>query len=276
MTGATALVTGAAGGIGRETALALARQGVTVVIGARDAARGRPVVDEIVAAGGRAEALALDISSFADVRRAARELGDAHPTLGLLVNNAGVVTRKRELTAEGHERVWATNFLGHFLLTGLLLPALRRAAHPRVVNVSSAAHASGRIHWDDVELAHGYRPLRAYAQSKLAQVLFTRELARREPGIAVNALHPGSIWTGIWRALPRPAQWVLRLVLGTAQQGAAPVVRLATAPELAGVTGRYFDRWTETEPAPAARNDRDARHLWDLAERSTNVAPAGG
>jgi retinol dehydrogenase 12 len=271
MTGTTALITGAAGGIGRETALGLARLGVTVVVGARDAARARPVVDEIHAAGGRAEGLALDVSSFADVRRAARELDGAHPALELLVNNAGAVTRRRELTPEGHERIWATNFLGHFLLTLLLLPSLRRASRPRVINVSSVAHASARIHWDDVELTRGFRPMKAYGQSKLAQVLFTRELARREPGIAVNALHPGGIWSGIWRAAPQPAQWVLRLVLGTAAQGAAPVIRLATAPELAGVTGRYFDRWTETEPAPAARDDRDARHLWDLADRTTGA-----
>lgn len=276
MTGRTVLITGAGGGIGRATARALARIGATVVIGARDRARGQPVVDEIVGAGGRAEALAVDVSSLADVRRAARDLVTAHAALDVLVNNAGVVTRRRELTAEGHERIWATNFLGHFLLTLLLLPALRRAAWPRVVNVSSVAHASGRIRWDDVELARGFRPMTAYAQSKLAQVLFTRELARREPGIAVNALHPGGIDTGIYRILPRPILWYLRLRLGTPEQGAAPVVRLAVAPEMEGVSGRYFDRWKEIEPAPAARSDADARRLWDLAERTVNDASAQG
>lgn len=271
MTGRTALVTGAGGGIGRETARALARMGATVVVGARDAARAQPVVDEIVGAGGRADALALDVSSLADVRRAAQRVATVHPALDVLVNNAGVVTRRREVTPEGHERMWATNFLGHFLLTILLLPVLRRGTRPRVVNVSSAGHSKGRMHWEDVELAHGFHPFTAYAQSKLAQVLFTRELARREPGIAANALHPGGVYTGIYRVLPRPILWYLRLRYGTAAEGAAPVVRLATAPELAAVSGRYFDRRQEVEPSAAARSEADARRLWDLAERAVNV-----
>lgn len=276
MTGRTVLITGAGGGIGRETALALARMGATVLVSARDLAGAQPVVADIVRAGGRAEAVGLDVSSLADIRRAAQRLVAVHPALDVLVNNAGVVTRRREVTPEGHERMWATNFLGHFLLTILLLPALRHGTDPRVVNVTSVAQTRGRIHWDDVELTHGFHPLTAYAQSKLAQVLFTRELARREPGIAVTAVHPGGIYTGIYRALPRPVLWYLRLRLGTPAQGAAPVVRLATAPELTGVSGRYFDRWKEVEPGRAARDPADARRLWELAERSANVGSGAG
>jgi NAD(P)-dependent dehydrogenase (short-subunit alcohol dehydrogenase family) len=137
------------------------------------------------------------------------------------------------------------------------------------VNVSSVAHRSGSIAWDDPDLAVGFRPLRAYAQSKLAQVLYTRELARREPGWTVTAVHPGGIWTGIWRAAPLPARLLLRLLLAPAAKGAAPVVRLAVAPDVAGASGKYFNRWTEETPAPQGRDDAAAARLWELAQRVT-------
>ncbi len=268
MAGGTVLVTGATGGIGLETARALAKTGVRVVIGARDAARGQAVVDELVRGGGSAELLKMDMASFASVRRGAERFADAHARLDVLVNNAGIVVRERRLTEDGHELTWQTNFLSQFLLTRLLAPALKAAEKPRVVNVSSEAHRSGRVDWDNLELERGFSGLRAYANSKLAQVLFTRELARREPAVAANALHPGAIATGIWRAAPSLARWVLGLVLPRAEKGAVPVVRLAAAPELDGVTGRYFDKLREAEPSAAARNDADAARLWDAAAKA--------
>jgi len=271
------MVTGATGGIGLETARALARLGARVVVAVRDAVRGADVVRELAADGGKggAELLVIDLASFASVRKAAADYLARHDSLDVLVNNAGVVTGLRQVTVDGHERIWQTNFLGHFLLTRLLLDALRRGApsRSRVVNVSSAAHHRASIAWDDPDLARGWRPLTAYAQTKLAQVLFTRELARREPGIDAVAVHPGAIWTGIWRAAPLPVQWLLRLILAPAVKGAAPVVRLAVDPGLAGASGRYFNRWKEATPGPAALADTDARALWDLAERATGVAP---
>lgn len=269
MTGRTVLVTGATGGIGLETARALAKAGARVVVGARDAARGQAVVDEIVRAGGSAELLEMDMSSFASVRRGAERFGGAHARLDVLVNNAGIAVRERRLTEDGHERTWQTNFLSHFLLTRLLAPALKAAAKPRVVNVSSEAHRSGRLNWDDLELERGFNGLRAYSNSKLAQVLFTRELARREPAIAANALHPGAIATGIWRAAPAPARWLLGLVLPSAEKGARPVVRLASSPDLDGVTGRYFKKMREARPSAAGANDADAARLWKIAEDAT-------
>ncbi len=269
MTGKTVLITGANRGIGREAARALAKMGAHIVVGARDRALGQAAVDEIVKGGGSAELLELDMSSFASVRAAARRFAAGHPTLDVLVNNAGIATRNRQLSADGHELTWATNFLGPFLLTRELLPTLKRAPHPRVVSVSSAAHFGAQIPWDDLELEHAFRPFKAYAQSKLAQVLFTRELARREPAIAATALHPGAIATDIWRAAPLWARLFLQLVLPSAAKGARPVVRLVAAPELAGVTGRYFDRMREVEPSPAARSEADARRLWEIAERET-------
>jgi retinol dehydrogenase-12 len=269
MTGKTVLVTGATGGIGLETARALARMGAKVVVGARDASRGRAVVEELARGGGIAELLEIDMASFASVRKAAERLAAAHPKLDVLVNNAGVVVRERRLTGDGHELTWQTNFLSHVLLTRLLLPALKASPHPRVVNVSSGAHRSGRLDWDDLELAKGYRGFRAYCNSKLAQILFTRELARREPAVAVNALHPGAIATGIWRAAPAFARWILARVLPPPEKGAQPVVRLASDPALEGVTGRYFDKLKEAAPSAAALDDAAAIRLWEIAEDAT-------
>ncbi|HET9707136.1 MAG TPA: SDR family NAD(P)-dependent oxidoreductase [Gemmatimonadales bacterium] len=267
--GRTILVTGATSGIGLETARALARTGGRVIVAVRDAVRGAAVVQQLVAAGGEAELLVADLASYTSVRQAAAKLLERHRALDVLVNNAGIVTRHRQVTGDGHERMWQTNFLGHVLLTRLLLGALRRGAAPRIVNVSSEAHRSGKIPWEDVELRRGFGPLRMYAQSKLAQVLYTRELARREPSIAVTALHPGAIWTGIWRPAPAPVRWLLRLVLGPADKGAAPVVRLAVATDVAGATGVYFNRWKEATPAPQGQDDAAAARLWDLAEHAT-------
>ncbi len=269
MSGKTVLVTGATRGIGFEAARALARMGAGVVIGARDPVRGRAVVDEIAREGSCAEFLEMDMASFASVRRAAEHFLSSHARLDVLVNNAGIAARERRLTADGHEVAWQTNFLSHFLLTRLLLPALKAAPKPRVVNVSSEGHRSGQLDWKNLELERGFRGFRAYANTKLAQILFTRELARREPGIAVNAVHPGAIATGIWRAAPKGAQWILGLVLPPPEKGARPVVRLASSPDLDGVSGRYFNKLREAVPASAALSDADAARLWQIAEEAT-------
>ena len=272
--GKTVLVTGATSGIGLETVRTLARRRIRTIVGARDQTRGQAVVDQIAGEGLTAELLVIDLSSFVSVRKAAAILATRHPRLDALVNNAGIVVRQRRLSVDGHELTWATNFLGPFLLTHLLLPQLKAAPQPRVVNVSSQAHRGGRIDWSDLELSRGYRPLRAYANSKLALVLFTRELARREASIAANALHPGVIATNIWRAAPAVIHWILTLVLPSAAKGAAPVVRLAAAPELDGVSGRYFDRFREVPPSPAARSDADAARLWETAATATGSTAA--
>lgn len=264
MNGKTVLITGANSGIGLETARELARRGARVLVGARDAAKGQAVVTEITSAGGKADLLRIDMASFQSIRDAAAVVAASHPKLDVLVNNAGVVTRKREVNADKHEVIWATNFLGPELLTRLLLPQLLAAPRPRVVNVSSMAHKYGRINWNDLELQEGWRGIRAYSNSKLALVLFTKELARREPRIAVNAVHPGAIATGIWRAAPQPFRFFIDLVLPSPRKGAQPVIRLAAAPEMEGVSGRYYDRLREVAPAPAAGNDADAARLWEL------------
>ncbi|HWZ58597.1 MAG TPA: SDR family oxidoreductase [Gemmatimonadaceae bacterium] len=267
----TVLITGASGGIGLETAKALAQDGAHVVIGARDPVRGQAAVDAIRARGQSAELLVIDLASMASIRDAARQWLSTHSTLDVLINNAGCATARREVTPDGIERTWETNFLGGFLLTELLRPALKRAPAPRVVNVSSGAHATAQINWDDLGYEHGFSGFRSYAQSKLAQILFTRELARREPAIATNAVHPGAIATGIWRATPAPIRAVLGVVLPSPSKGAKPVIRLAVGADVEGVSGQYFDKLRRATPSPAARNDADAARLWDIAERAITV-----
>ena len=275
----TVLVTGATSGIGRETARQLASQGARVVLGVRDAERGEEVAREIVSRGGAAEVLPIDLASLDAVRRAAARFLETHPSLDVLVNNAGVAMRHREVTADGYERTWQTNFLGGFLLTLLLLPALRRGTRPRVVNVSSDAHPTGRIDWNNLELERGYGGYRAYANTKLAQILFTRELARREPWLSVNALHPGAIATRIWREVPLiPLRmlilsilWLIGGRIHNAARGADPVVRLAWDPALEGVSGRYFRRFREMARSKAAQDDATAARLWEVAERQTGL-----
>jgi NAD(P)-dependent dehydrogenase (short-subunit alcohol dehydrogenase family) len=243
--------------------------GAQVVIAARDNPRGPAAVDSLSRAGGSSEFLPVDMGSIESVRRAAERFNSAHRTLDVLVNNAGVALKTRTLSPDGQELTWATNFLGGFLLTMLLLPALERAPSPRVVNVSSEGHRVGKMSWDDLSLARDYGSFKGYAQSKLAQVLFTRELARRKPGITVTAVHPGAIGTGIWRGTPKIVQAVLGLVLPSAEKGARPVIRLAADPGLGAISGRYFNRMREAEPAPQAMNDADAARLWEIAERAT-------
>lgn len=264
----TVLVTGATSGIGLEAVRALARQGWRVVVGARDAARGKAVVDELVGAGGQAELFLADVSSLASLRAAAPRLAAAHPRLDVLVNNAGTAMRRRRVTGEGHEVTWATNVLGPFLLTRLLLEPLRAAPRPRVINVGSEAHRAGRMAWDDPELARRYGPWRAYAQSKVALNLLTRELARREPWLGAVVVHPGAIATGIWRDVPG-LRFLMDRFLPSAEKGAGPVIRLVTDPALDGVTGRYYFRYREAEPTAAARDDAAAARLWALLERAT-------
>ena len=280
MTGRVAMVTGANTGIGKEVAAALARQGARVVMVCRSEERGQSALAEVSAAaastgaGGSAEILAIDLASLAAVRAGAAQFLARHQRLHALVNNAGVFSMTRQTSADGYELTFAVNQLAPFLLTRQLLPCLEASAPARVVNVASRAHRAARMHWEDLQLERKYSGVAAYGQSKLANILFTRELARRlEPArVLANSVHPGVVSTDLVRGTPLLVRWGFRIFGLTSAQGAEGPVRLASDPRLATVTGRYFDRTREATPSAAARDDEAAKRLWDLCERLTAAA----
>jgi NAD(P)-dependent dehydrogenase (short-subunit alcohol dehydrogenase family) len=281
MSGKTCLVTGATSGIGKETAVRLAMLGATVIIVGRTPDGGELAGAEIRrrVPHARVDAMTADLSSLAQVRRLAEDVLARHDRLDVLVNNAGVITTHRQLTADGLETTFATNHLGPFLLTNLLSGLLARSAPARVVTVSSAVHKQVRtIPWD--ELAHGSPAGQAqsYGLSKLLNILFTVELARRldGTGVTANCLHPGFIRTGLGRNVTGLLGAAVRLVLlfrpgpGT---GADTSVYLASSRDVAGVTGGYFVRRKLTQPSALARDDRAAARLWTLSEELAGLAP---
>ncbi len=258
MKGRSVLVTGATGGIGLETARELARRGADVTVLGRNPEKTARVAQEIGAAG----TLNADLGEMAQVRRVAAEFRDRVGRLDVLINNAGAFYTERQETREGTELTWALNHLAPFLLTRELLPLLRAGNAPRVVTVSSGAHMMGRIRFDDPEFRRSYRGWAAYSQSKLANILFTRELARREPWLQANTLHPGFVSTGFGQDNPM-FSWVSRLGL-TPEEGARTSIHLAADRIL--VSGRYFVQSRETLPAPQALDDGAALRLWQLSE----------
>ena len=277
--GRVVILTGATNGIGRATALALGRMGATLGIVARDRARGEETVAEIRAqTGATADLLLADLSSQASIRELAATILARYPRIDVLVNNAGIVNLKREETADGIESTFAVNHLAYFLLTNLLLDRLKASAPARIVNVASDVHKYvGGIRWDDLGWAQGYQVMRVYGQSKLANILFTRELARRlaGTGVTVNAVHPGAVSTGLGK---QNGVWaaalikVLGLFFRTPEQGAATSIHLAASPAVDGVSGRYFVDAKEARPSRAAEDDAAARRLWDLSSQMTGLA----
>ena len=270
--GRTFYVTGASSGIGRAMVEALAERGASVVLAARSEARTRPVLDAIRARHPRAPAeLALvDLADLGSVRRAAQTFLDTGRALDVLVNNAGIAGT-RALSADGFDLTYATNHIGPFLLTNLLLPAVVRAPQGRVVNVSSAAHMTAkRIDWSLLERRAAPRPSRFgdYAVTKLMNVLHAKELARRLAGtqVTTSALHPGGVASNIWRSVPQPIRWILLQFLDSNEEGARTPLYCATAPELASRTGRYYDRSREAPCSPLADDAALARELWTRTE----------
>jgi retinol dehydrogenase-14 len=246
--------------------------GATVIVSGRDGARIEALVRQMRAGGGDAHGIVADLSSLAAVRGLAAETLDRFQRLHVLINNAGLVHRDRILTADGFEETFQVNHLAPFLLTSLLVARLQASAPARIVNVASGAHKAARLDLDDLQLARRYNGLLAYANSKLANVLFTYELAKRlaGTGVTVNAVHPGGVSTGIWRearrGLLRPLTAVFVRTLKSAARGAEPVVRLAAAPELEGVTGRYFDRMKEAASSARSHDAQLAARLWSASE----------
>jgi NAD(P)-dependent dehydrogenase (short-subunit alcohol dehydrogenase family) len=282
--GRVAIVTGANSGIGFETARALAQKGARVVLACRDTGRGRDAEQRLRAALPQADArfMPLDLGSLASVESFCKDFAAEEPKLDILCNNAGVMMPPLGRTADGFELQLGTNHLGHFALTGRLLPLLRRGENARVVSVSSVGHYLGRIDFDDLQSEKRYGPLRAYGQSKLANLLFVRELARRleargEPIVAAGA-HPGSTRTNLQQH-SRLFSAVVAVFSQEPAGGALPTLRAATAPGVRGGDyfgpGRLFEMMGPPRPArstPASKDAATAKRLWEISERLTGVA----
>jgi len=264
------LVTGANTGIGKATALALAGRGGHVLVACRSEGKAQPAIADIVARTGNpwVEFLPLDLADLASVRATAQSVLDQSEPLHVLVNNAGVAGQ-RGVTTDGFELAFGVNHLGHFLLTTLLLPLLSETGRARIVNVSSDSHFSAKgIDYEAVRRPTATTTgLREYGVSKLCNVLFTQELARRLGGTDVTtyALHPGVIASDIWRRVPFPFDRVMRLFMKSTEQGAETPVYCATAPELAGVSGRYYEKCAERQASDVATPEL-AAELWTRSE----------
>jgi len=279
MNGKICLVTGGTNGIGKATAQALAQMGATVVIVGRNASKTAQLVEEIRAASGNknVDALLADLSSQQEVRRLAAEFKSKYSHLHVLLNNAGAVFMQRQLSVDGIEMTFALNHLVYFLLTNLLLDTLKASAPARIINVSSGAHTSGKIEFDNLQGERGYTP-RVYENSKLANILFTMELARRLEGtrVTVNALHPGFVATGFaknnGKVIAALVSIFAPLVARSPAKGAETSIYLASSPSVEGVTGKYFYDSHVIPAAPQATDRVVAGKLWDVSAEMVHLA----
>ncbi len=280
MNGKTCVVTGASSGIGKEAAVALARAGARVAIVCRNRDRGQDALGEIRRRSrGDIELFVADLGSQRAIRTLAAQLVTALPPVDVLVNNAGLILDRRVLTEDGLETTFAVNHIGYFLLSRLLEPKLRAAAPARIVNVASRAHHGATIRFDDLMGARGYDGLRAYGQSKLANIVFTYELARRlaGSGVTANCLHPGVIGSNFGSAGPvmiRLGMKVARPFLKSSARGADTVTYLASSPEVEGVSGKYFVNRREARSSDESYDREVAARLWKVSEELTAASDA--
>jgi NAD(P)-dependent dehydrogenase (short-subunit alcohol dehydrogenase family) len=282
MQGKICLITGGTNGIGKSTAQALAQMGATVVIVGRNAQKTSQVVDEIRSAtrNTNVNALLADLSSQQAVRRLAEEFKSKYSRLHVLLNNAGAMFWTRHLTTDGLEITLALNHLAPFLLTNLLLDTIKASTPARIINVSSRAHQRGKIDFDDLQSERHYAGMDVYGNSKLANILFTIELARRleGTGVTVNAVHPGFVNSGFAKNNPGVA-FKLFGVIGpligrSPEKGAETSIYLASSPEVEGITGKYFSDSKVTETAPQAADAAAARKLWEVSAEMVHLATA--
>ena len=278
MRGKRVLVTGATAGIGKQTALELAKLGADVIIVGRNAEKTAAVVESLRKESGSdaIDSFLADLSSMASIRAFAAAFLAKYDRLDVLVNNAGALFPKREITVDGWERTLATNHLAYFLVAQLLLPALERSAGARIVNVSSEAHAAAALDFDDLMAERSrYRSFRQYGRSKLANIFFTQELARRLSGknITVNCLHPGFVASefmakgGLWSII-KPIAYLFAV---NVVDGAKTSVYLASSPEVANISGKYFDKCKEKQPNKLANNADAAKRLWQVSAQLCGV-----
>lgn len=279
MQGKTVVVTGASGGIGQITAHELAKRGARVVMVVRNRDKGQRVIDEIVRTVPEAqlELAIADLYSMAEVRRVGAEIRAKHRKIDVLVNNAGLIHDKRELTVDGFERTFALNHLAAFLLTYELRESLAAAAPARVVTVASEGHKFSRIDWNQLATGGDWKlGTLTYGNSKLCNIWFARESARRLAPLQItsNAVHPGPVATGFGQSgsiVYRIGTRLAKPFLLTPEEGARTSIYLARSPDVEGVTGEYFIKCRIAKPSSRARDDASARRLWELSEKLTGV-----
>jgi NAD(P)-dependent dehydrogenase (short-subunit alcohol dehydrogenase family) len=278
LNGKTVLVTGATTGIGLETAKGLATLGARVLVHGRSAERGRRSLEEIRRAvpGAEVEFIEADLASLAAVRALAAEVLSRAPRLDVLVNNAGAANVARTVTADGFETTFGVNHLAPFLLTNLLLDRLKASAPARIVNVASRAHRGGSMNFDDLNGEKDYSFIQSYGQSKLANILFTRALAKRlaGAGVTANALHPGVVRSGFGlnnRGLVRIVIGFARVFFISSEEGAKTSIYLASSPEVEGVSGEYFDKCEIIRPTREAQDDAAGERLWRVSAQMVGI-----
>jgi NAD(P)-dependent dehydrogenase (short-subunit alcohol dehydrogenase family) len=278
MKGKVCLITGATNGIGKVTALELARMGATVIVVGRNPDKTSTVVKAVRQVSGNSDVhmLLADLSVQAQVHRLAADFKQQYDHLDVLVNNAGALFMTRQESADGIEMTWALNHLSCFLLTNLLLDTLQRASAARIVSVSSGSHKRGKIHFDDLEFKQRYSGMEAYSQSKLANVMFTYALARqlKDTGATANVLHPGFVGTSFATnngLLVKLSMTLLRPFARSPEKGAQTSVYLASSPEAAGVTGQYFVDCKARSSSSLSYDERAQRRLWQISEQMTGI-----
>ena len=269
----TALITGATSGIGKLAALQLAKANLHLVLLARNADRGKQVVDEIKNQTGNQDIqlLVADLSSQQQIRAAAKNFTDTYSQLHILINNAGLAVKKRSLTEDGIEMTFAVNHLAYFLLTNLLLDTLKHSAPSRIINVSSEAHRNVQFDFGNLQGEKQFGAFRAYSITKLCNLLFTYELARKlqGTGVTVNALHPGYLNTAIFREGGGLLKFFVRMTAKNPEAGARALTKLALDPELENVSGQYFKGLRPANSTAASHDVSSAKELWELSERLT-------
>lgn len=272
------IITGATSGIGKSAAITLAAAGATLGLVVRDAARGRKLVDHLTATtgNGQIQYFLCNMEMMEEVRKLASELRSAYPVIDVLINNAGAINDRRVMTPEGYELTFAANHLGPFLLTNLLLNNLRASSDARIINLASEAQKIGNIYFDDLQLGKGYSSMKAYCQSKLANIMFTYELSHRlnGDGIKVNAMHPGVVNTRFGADLKGITKWMFSLAkpfLRSPEKGAETVIWLATSDTLNTTTGKYFHDNKEIKSIPLSYDRMALTRLWEVSEELTGL-----
>ncbi len=278
MTGRVCLITGANSGLGKATASELAKMGSTVVMVCRNEGKCEAAMLQIKKESGNdsVDLLIADLSSMQSVMQAADEFRKRYSKLHVLINNAGLFNIRRYVTPQGYERTFAVNYLSTFLLTNLLLERLKASAPSRVVNVSSVAHYGGHINFEDLQSGRRYSGFTAYSQSKLAMILFTRELATklRGTGITAYSLHPGAVATNIWSRPAGPLGFVMKLpklFMASPKKGAETIVYLASSPDVEGANGEYFEKKKVRRSSEESYDLEVAKKLWNVSMQLTHI-----